>query len=481
MSNPKLFQSHGLHSPSRCSSVSTSRPFYHSAKCLLLLAVALTCRVTAASQAIQMVAEFQESGKGPQVPYGRLVLGTNGAFYGTTFFGGNSDLGTVFKFSPGSAPVVLTAFNGANGQHPYYGGLMRAADGNFYGNTYLGGVSNSGTIFRISHEGAFTNLVSFRTTNGASPRGWLTQAADGNFYGTTFGGGVGNRGTVYRMTPAGALNTIHFFNNTNGANPDAGLVEAPDGGLYGTTLAGGTNNLGTIFRITTNGLLTSLISFTGTNGTCPGSSPFAALVRGSNGYLYGTTQLGGNADYGTVFRVSTNGDFTTLHSFSATNGAYPEASLVEGADGWLYGTTAGSVFDGGSATNGTVFAISLLGQFSSLANFDYTVGPEPVSSLTLGADGNFYGTTLYGGLEGLGALYRLVTPPIITAIAATNGSVTLTWTAFSNGVYRVEHKPAVDSPGWTPLATNIIATGNTASRTDNPGNTNRIYRVNLLP
>jgi len=261
--------------------------------------------------------------------------------------------------------TTLFSFSGTNGSYPYYGGLMRARDGNFYGNCSFGGASSFGSIFKITHSGVFTNLVSLRNTNGSSPSGWLAQAADGNFYGTTFGGGTSNLGTIYRMTPGGALTNLFFFKGTNGQNPSAGLVEAGDGNFYGTTFSGGASDLGTVFRFSTNGVFTSLVSFTGTNGAYRGASPRAGLVAGSDGQLYGTTEIGGPADYGTVFRVTTNGDFSNLFSFSATNGAFPEASLVQAPDGNFFGTTYGSE-SGGAASNGTLFAISPGGSFQTV-------------------------------------------------------------------------------------------------------------------
>jgi len=451
---------------------------------LTALVIALVCwgsiaaRATGTNLTVQMLSEFQSAGTGPKQPYGRLVHGTNGDFYGTTYVGGASNRGTVFKLTTGGSWSTLFSFSGTNGANPLYGGLMRANDGNFYGNCYLGGQSNVGSIFKITHAGVFSNLISLKKTNGSFPNGWIAQAEDGNFYGTTIGGGTSNLGTIYRLTPAGVLTSLFSFSGTNGANPYAGLVSAGDGNIYGTTFNGGTNDLGTVFKISTNGGYTLLFSFSGTNGSFPGANPRNGLALGSDGKLYGTTESGGPDDAGTVFRASTNGDFSSLFSFGNTNGASPEAGLVEGADGKLYGTTyTGS----GVTSNGTAFRISTAGAFESLVSFNYTNGPNPIGNLALGTDGNFYGTTVYGGYDGVGALFRLVSPPLITSITSSGSNATITWTSFTNGLYRVEYKSALTAGGWTPLVPDVTATGNFASKIDPSGSFPRFYRVTLLP
>src|SRR5262249_27901001 len=141
-------------------------------------------------------------------------------------------------------------------------------------------------------NGVLTSLVSFNNTNGATPRDGLTLGDDGNFYGTTVGGGASNLGTVFRMTPAGDLTTIFSFSNTNGANPLGGLTLGKDGYFYGTTGFGGTNfSFGTVYKITTNGNLTTLFNFHGTDG----EEPSFRLISGNDERLYGTASFGGSS------------------------------------------------------------------------------------------------------------------------------------------------------------------------------------------
>jgi uncharacterized repeat protein (TIGR03803 family) len=175
-----------------------------------------------------------------------------------------------------------------------------------------------------AHGGiTFTNLVTFVGTNGSFPSAALAQGNDGNFYGTTQNGGQQGQGTVFQMTPDGTLHTFVSFNGTNGGNPYAVLLQGADGDLYGTTEGGGTNGgYGTVFRMTTNGTLTSLFSFAGTNG----AQPTAGLVQGSDGSFYGTTRRGGaSGNWGTVFKITTDGALTNLVSFDGTNGLIPRA------------------------------------------------------------------------------------------------------------------------------------------------------------
>jgi uncharacterized repeat protein (TIGR03803 family) len=223
-------------------------------------------------------------------------------------------------------------------------------------------------VFRVAPNGVLTTLVSFNNTNGATPRDGLILGDDGDFYGTAASGGAGNLGTVFRMTPAGDLTTLVSFSNTNGANPLGGLVFGKDGFLYGTTGFGGTNlGFGTVFKMTTKGDLTTLFNFRGTDG----EEPSFRLIFGNDGRLYGTASFGGsNANDpfgpgpGSVFGITTNGMFTTLFQFQATNGSNPAASLVLGPDGNLYGTTA----QGGPGGGGTIFRVFLAAQFTGITN-----------------------------------------------------------------------------------------------------------------
>jgi uncharacterized repeat protein (TIGR03803 family) len=251
------------------------------------------------------------------------------------------------SFNSGAQSVTLVSFNYYNGAGPQ-ASLTLGTDGNFYGTTYEGGSSGVGTVFKMTTNGNLTTLVNFNSTNGEYPEAGLTLGTDGNFYGTTYQGGSGGYGTVFKMTTNGSLTTLVNFNNSNGVNPKAGLTLGTDGNFYGTTDGGG-SGYGTVFKMTTNGSLTTLVNFGGANGAYPESS----LTLGTDGNFYGTT-YGGSSGVGTVFKMTTNGSLTTLVNFGGAKGTYPKAGLTLGTDGNFYGTTAG----GGSGGYGTVFTLS---------------------------------------------------------------------------------------------------------------------------
>jgi uncharacterized repeat protein (TIGR03803 family) len=301
----------------------------------------------------------------------------------------------------------------------------------------------------------FTNLYSFTGTNdGATPNG-LVQGSDGYLYGTTAneggslhtfvtsGGKGGSRtnsyygfGTVFKISTNGALTTLYVFgtvtNNAvvpiDGGSPRAGLVQGSDGNFYGTTYGGGANgDYGTVFQISTNCVLTTLYSFGADfdNGfssiPLDGENPVAALVQGSDGSFYGTTEGGGDqGDYGTVFKITTNGVPTNLYSFDGYQGYDPRGGLVQGGDGNLYGTTwrGGIDFDlGDYANNGTLFKISTNGVLTSSFSFNDDDGALPSAGLMRGSDGNFYGTTKVGGTNfGFGTVFKVTTNEALTSL-----------------------------------------------------------------
>jgi uncharacterized repeat protein (TIGR03803 family) len=194
------------------------------------------------------------------------------------------------------------------------------------------------------------------------------------------------------MSTNGELISLYSFAPGNeGANPYAALVQGSDGYFYGTTQTGGTNGYGTVFKISTNGALTKLYSFGSiqdTNGVPIDGSLPSGLVQGGDGYFYGTTEYGGaytnRYGPGTVFRISTNGVLSSLYSFTGGNdGANPQAALVQGSDGFFYGTTG---YGGNTNLNsgdgfGTVFRISANGTLASLHSF---TGGSPFNG---GSDG----------------------------------------------------------------------------------------------
>jgi uncharacterized repeat protein (TIGR03803 family) len=342
-------------------------------------------------------------------PLAGLVEATDGQFFGTTAGGGPCGVGTVFKITAAGTFTILHSFDCSDGCEPV-AGLIQASDGAFYGTTSIGGMVGAGTVFRITAAGAFTTLHSFEnsSTEGARPLAGLIQASDGDFYGTTFEGGARSGGTVYKITAAGAVTTLYSFETggIDGSRPEAGLIQANDGDFYGTTGSDGAGFCGTVFKITAAGTLTTLHPF---GQSTDGCSPRAGLIQASDGNLYGTTSRFGSAGAGTVFKITTSGALTTLHSFGGgiSEGTSPVAGLIQASDGNLYGTTE----SGGAFFNGTIFKITGAGTLTTLYSFaPFGIrGALPVAGLIQATDGNLYGTARTGfrGEEG-GVVFRLV-------------------------------------------------------------------------
>jgi uncharacterized repeat protein (TIGR03803 family) len=216
------------------------------------------------------------------------------------------------------------------------------------------------------------------------------------------------------------LTTLASFHGTNGANPSSGLLQTQDGSFYGTTIGGGTFNLGTVFKMSPNGLLTNLTSFNRTNG----ANPKAALAQVANDafYFYGTTSSGGASNLGTIFKITTNGAHTVMVSFSGTNGANPQASLILSKDGNFCGTTYYGGTNSWPNGYGTFFQMTTNGVLTNQLSFDNTNGAEPFASLIQSADGNFYGTTQVGGSAGYGTVFKMTSNGLLTNLASFNGA-----------------------------------------------------------
>jgi uncharacterized repeat protein (TIGR03803 family) len=356
-------------------------------------------------------------------PFAGLVRGDDGAFYGTTWMGGQGS-GTVFRIDPAGSFAALHSFSGGSDGWGPFAGLVRGSDGGFYGPTWAGGTNNLGTVFRIDSSGTLTTLHSFSSGEGYRPYCALIQGADGKFYGPTRFGGASNLGTIYRVDSSGALTVLHSFAVGEargiGEYASGGLVQASDGSFYGTTEGGGSNKAGTVFRVDASGALTTLHSFTGGDGR----SPQAALVEGTDHKFYGTTYSGGTSDAGTVFRIDTAGLFTTLYSFTGDgDGGFPAASLIQGTDGSFYGTTVGTADFDYPSGQGTVFRINSSGALVTLYTFTGgTDGAFPEAPLLPGSDGSYYGTTLAGGANNLGTVFRIGLDGSLTTLHSFGGS-----------------------------------------------------------
>jgi len=440
-------------------------------------------RISAGGADFEILYNFTSGGDGPEYPGSALVQGSDGMLYGTTQFGGASGQGTIFRIGTnGTDFKMLWSFgsNAGDGLRPETA-LIEATDGMLYGTTSAGGAHNEGTLFRLSKTGDdYVVLRSFGQTihDGKAPRAGLLEASDGKLYGTCerggadplqltakttpsftndsgtvfhiakdgsgyqvlyrFGlrtaaqyprceviegedgllygtvaaGGIGQaQGAVFRMNKTGDdFSLLHSFPLYGDArNPGIALLRASDGLLYGGTSSGGFHEAGAIYRLAPNGSNYALLhSFCRTGGD--GGTP-QELTLAQDGFLYGTTKGGGTngAGFGTIFRLRpATKTYETLWHFTGT--AFPDGyfagGVVPGNDGWLYGATA----YGGSGDGGTVFKVRTDGtDFTLLHTFRYSTntGYQPEAALLVASDSRLYGTTAYRSYQETGAIFAL--------------------------------------------------------------------------
>jgi uncharacterized repeat protein (TIGR03803 family) len=365
--------------------------------------------------AVTKIKSFCSEDQIGSTPFARLLQGTDGALYGTTLLGGGALEGTVFKLNrDGSGYRVLHRFSEKRGDGAApYADLIEASDGLLYGTTHLGGVTNLGTIFKLKRDGTgYTVLRSFTGAAGdaANPYAGLTEGTDGALYGTSHFGGVTNLGTVFKLSKDGsAYSVLHSFTSvgTDGVQPSSRVIEGSDGVLYGTTYFGGAANQGAIFRLNKDGSNYRVIR--SLNGAArEGTRPYGALLEGSDGALYGTASLSGNTNLGAIFKLNKDGSgYRVLHDFtnSVTEGAQLYGSLIWGADGHLYGTTA----FGGKTDQGTVFKLNKDGSGFGVI-YHLSGGPSgasPYGGVIEGGDGALYGAANAGGNVGRGGVFKL--------------------------------------------------------------------------
>jgi uncharacterized repeat protein (TIGR03803 family) len=321
-----------------------------------------------------------------------LIFDSGGNLYGTAYFGGTYDEGTAFKLTPSSSGTwtATTLYNfgapgdGANPEGP----LVFGASGALYGTTYYGGTFNNGTVFELvpQADGSWAETILYNfagVPDGAWPAGPLVFDAAGNLYGTTVSGGnyqlsqcylnYSGCGTVYELAPQSdgtwKETVLHNFigcclnNNHDGQNPYNGVIFGPEGKLYGTTQNGGGCNPGCgiafVVGLEKKGWTESRLAKFGT-GDGNGDVPSGGLSLDSNGDLWGTTVFGGDQN-GTIFelsRLANRYQEKVIYTFTGgADGSAPE-SIVFGPGGKLYGVAfwGGNQFEG--AGDGTIFEVT---------------------------------------------------------------------------------------------------------------------------
>ncbi len=363
-------------------------------------------------------------------PCSGLIL-CGDTLYGTTEYGGNYGLGTIFSINTnGSNYQVLYSFGPAIGNGAYPCAKLVLCGDTLFGTTSEGGAGYSGTVFQINtngNSGTYHILHYFVGSDGADPEAELL-LANGVLYGTTVSGGANELGTVFSLATnnvGNAINTLHNFGDgdDDGLLPQAGLAMSGNT-FYGTTIYGGTNESGTVFAINTNGNYSILHSFNN-NSTNDGDMPYAGLTI-SGSMLYGTTYYGGTFSNGMVFGINTSGNtFAKLYSFQdSEDGRRPKTTLVI-SNNMLFGTTVGDPALALDPNYGTVFSINtsddnftLLSTFSTagfavIHTFSGPDGTYPCSRLALsgcpyyGISNIVYGTTGGGGTNGYGTLFKV--------------------------------------------------------------------------
>jgi uncharacterized repeat protein (TIGR03803 family) len=363
-------------------------------------------------------------------PTSTLIFDRAGNLYGTTSAGGAARQGVVFQLkhtpSGGWIYTPIHQFNGnsgsGDGANPIdYGGLTLASDGTIYGTTNGGGILGCdgqgycGTVFRVQPPATacttalcswlLTITYKFNPQSGAEfPESNVIFDAAGNLYGTN---NFGNFSEAYELS----LSDGNWVQNSYvlDAGTNAGVVLDKAGNLYGVATSSSHRN-GFVFELTPSGnswTETILYNFTGGDD---GASPFGGLIFDSAGNLYGSTQVGGSKGGGTVFQLSPSGagwNLSTLCSFGSGTGYYgPQSALTMDAAGNLYGTTNGD----GSFGDGMVFKASPSGNSwtcTDLFDFNGDLGLFPVGGVTVGANGNLYGTATQTESHGYGVVWEI--------------------------------------------------------------------------
>jgi uncharacterized repeat protein (TIGR03803 family) len=373
-------------------------------------------------------------------PVGTLALDNNGVLYGATEGGGNFfcnplGCGGLFKITPSGELATLFMFTDSS-QGYFPSGLTLANDGNLYGTTAAGGGVHCGeadygcgTAFKLSPAGTFSVLVDFSPPD-AFPIGQLTLGSNGELFGTA-NGYPASLGSVFKMSRIGAVRSLPLNNSSGAAYPGAGVIQGVDGNLYGITNdTSGLDRDGTVFKVTPPGQFTILHSFCQTDCS-DGRLPDGPLMQATDGNLYGMTNEGGDktcnppVGCGTLFQISPDGAFVTLHTFEGPDGETPRNGLMQKTDGVLYGAT----YQGG-VTQGC-----LIGGCGTIFSLDMGLGPFVsfvVSTGNVGETGGILGQGFTGttavSFNGIAANFTVRSDTYLTATVppgATTGYVTV--------------------------------------------------------
>jgi uncharacterized repeat protein (TIGR03803 family) len=350
-----------------------------------------------------VLASFGDWSSTASQPAAGLVQGRDGAFYGTTVYGGTANqsfplgCGAVYRITPRGKITPLHEFTCSEGADPN-AALLAASDGLLYGSTLEGARrSSQGLLFRIAPSGKSFHVLHYfgKRRDGTGPRAALIEGTGGRLYGTTLGGPPPDgTGTIFRVNRDGTgYQILHAFTKREGEAPDVPLLQTKDGTLYGTALLGGQpHSSGTIYRIGPDGTHFEVIYYFSGYTL---EAPDGGLTLGSTGLLYGEALATSGA---VIFATTRTGHLQTILHLPREDG-YPEGGLLVGSDGRFYGTGSG-----GFGKKGAIFAFDQSGEhLQQIHRFRGAPndGAEPWGRLVQSrVDKRFYGTTLAGGTGG---------------------------------------------------------------------------------
>jgi uncharacterized repeat protein (TIGR03803 family) len=307
--------------------------------------------------------------------------------------------GTLAVTQPAAASHFRVLYNFA-GKPDAFGPLcaLRDTQGTLFGISGGGGTNDFGTIFKLTSDGTETVLYSFTK---APPRGNFVMDGSGNFYGATLSS-KNDGGTIFKVSPDGTKTVLHTFpeEGFNDASP-SGVAMDSKGNLFGATQGGGQFEFGTVFEIAANGEFSTLHSFSDADGIGP-----SGITLDAAGNLYGTAFQGGAVEVGTLYKITPSGDFTVLHSFDGQHEGYsPDGQVAIDAQGNLFGTLT----EGGDFGDGTLFKYDTSGKFSILHEFQGSPkdAAYPWGNLVVESNGKIFGVTQKGGENQKGTVFKL--------------------------------------------------------------------------
>jgi len=383
------------------------------------------CSLTLSAQTETILHSFVNNGTDGYTPQAGLVFDSSENLYGTTYYGGTNNTGTIYELPATGGEIIPADFpaNGANGSLYPNSAMIFDAEGNLYGTSAGGGLLETnygGTDFEVSRlpNGTFaikrfSNDLFGGENDLGTPAGLIFDSA-GNLWGTALGGFARSSGTVYELVKTGGSweRFVRYYfpeNETGQSNPNADLIFDASGNVYGTTMTGGAGHKGTVYKLAEQYYtFSNLFTFSGKDG----ASPNSGVIFDASGNFYGSTTAGGSAGKGNVYELTPNesGGWTekVLFTFNGSNGQTPGA-LTFDTNGNIWGTTslggangAGTVFEltpsGGSWTEGVIHSFGGSGD-----------GATPVGNLVFDSLGNVYGVTSAGGANGVGTVFE-VTP-----------------------------------------------------------------------